>query len=259
MIEYIKHLNDTLWSFIYQFNFSDKIIVPLVIVSVLCVILLSFIKKNNIFLLFAVIAAMSVNYAVIRSPILSTKLHFALQTTASVIAGSDRYAKDFYAITNKKADSATDVVYVIYRLQDKEIKKELLNSTAGQLYLGYFNCEKRVTGILFLPLTMEFSIWIVLLFLLFIFRKKLIRNSPTLLVTILYGCLFTDDVTVGAVLFLLMTVCVRHIIKFLMEGGRWKKVKKRFVKKEDEYEEETGNINIYRTDFSTVNDSNLCR
>lgn len=219
VIEYIKHLNDVIWSFIYQFNFTDKIIIPLVIVSVLCGIMLSFIKGKNIFLLLTVITAMSVNYAVIRSPMLSPKLHLALQTTGSVIAGSARYSKDFYAITNKKAETTSDVVYIIYHLQDKEIKKKLLNSTAGQLYLGYFNCEKRVTGILFLPLIMEFPIWIVLLFLLFLFRKNLIQNSPTLLLTILYGCLFTDDVTVGVVLFLFMTICVRHIIKILAKGG----------------------------------------
>lgn len=249
MAEYVKHMNDIMWSYIYRFNYTDKIIVPIIICGMICGVLMVFLKKKQIILFFMVLAAGSVNYAVIRSPVISTKLFTALHTTGSVIAGSSRYADEFYKITGYAVKTEKDVVYIIYHQPDKRIKKKLINSSAGQLYLGYFNCEKRITGCLGISLIHEISLWLVIFSCILFLKKNILSNFPILIVTTLYGCLITDDVTVGAVLFFAMAYCVRHIILLL----------KRREKHEKESKNYPGNSNSNDSISDTVIHHRCCR
>lgn len=204
--------NDQLWHQLYQITatINDRIILTLLLIGTITGILCGLLCKGTAGI---VAVAMSVNYGVMRVPVIHTKLSFALQTVSSVIANSTSYANEFQAITHCETVSQYQIISSIYQVRDETLKQSLLNSSAGKLYQGYFHAEERITSFLGVPLTNEIPMVVFMMFIItFMLLKKENKISLILVIAILlvYTCFITKDCTIGTICFLFSALCVRH-------------------------------------------------
>ena len=222
----IMQSNDELWNLLYTLSstVSDRIILAIVLVSAMVGIITALLPKYKVFIV--VLIMMSVNYGVMRVPMIHPKLNFALKNVSSVVTQSERYTNDFCNITNSETVSSKDIVQTIYRIDNSILKEKLINSSTGQLYQGYFHAEKRITSF-GISLVSEFPIWLFIFFLIILLLiKKENKNSVILsiAITVIYGICVTNDCTYGALVYIVLAICVNKTIqKILLSLRRNKK------------------------------------
>lgn len=208
VISSLKVFNDKIWTCAFKNTslLSDNIAVCIIMFSVFCslvfVVLRKVITKNvYVYGILDIIAGASVNYAIVRIPMIHWRINRALSVVSSIILNSNEYLSNFNHSLGMTCDSSLEIVKVLYFATEQQ-RKVLMSAAPEDLYGHFFKtydeiCKTGIWGYVQDKPSKVFVLGAAIIFiaiLYFLYKDKFSKNYLFDIRTILKMCLWAAEI-----------------------------------------------------------------